>query len=328
MERCWRFASPAQMLAKAGAIRAHHRFSTVRFLAYVLIHRAVEARRSIRGRTMDGEMTTASSPTTATRVPVAVCTIAHNEEANIAACIESVVGFAAEMVILDAGSTDRTAAIVREYQARHPEIILVSGENNSNLNVNKMRSFEPVTQPWIFFLDSDERMTPALWEEIRAAIQNERINGYLVGRKNLYFGRWLRWGGYYPDAQPRLFRRGKGRFPMKHVHEFLEIDGNVGALREPFIHLSYQTVAQFMHKFQFYTTFQAEKWAEAGIRWSPRNHLKYGVVRPAGVFFRQYFLWQGFRNGFVGFFAAVMSAVYEFVAYAKLADTVESSRQG
>lgn len=259
------------------------------------------------------------------RVPVAVCTIAHNEEANIAACIESVVGTGAQMVVLDAGSTDRTAEVVRQYQARHPEVLLISAENDANLNVNKMRSFEPAAEPWIFYLDSDERMTPELWEEIRAAIRDDRVNGYVVGRKNLYFGRWLRWGGHYPDAQPRLFRRGKGRFAMKHVHEFLQVDGTVGRLEEPFIHESFRTVEQYLGKLAFYTTFQARTWWSEGVRWSLRNHVKYALVRPLGVCAREYLWRQGFRDGFVGLFSAVMSGVYEFVAYAKLVDCRRSA---
>lgn len=253
-------------------------------------------------------------------IPVTICTIAHNEAQNIGECIESVVGYAAQMVVLDASSSDRTAEIVREYQARHPEIILMSAENDPNLNVNKMRSFEPATQPWIFYLDADERMTQELWEEVRTAVGDPRYNGYRVGRKNMFFGTWLRWGGHYPDAQPRLFRRGKGSFAMEHVHESLQVRGAVASLSQPFIHFSYRTVAQSVHKMGFYTEFQARAWAAQGVRWSPANHWRLGVVRPFGFFFREYVLRMGFRDGFVGFCAAVVSGISEFLAYARVRD--------
>lgn len=250
------------------------------------------------------------------KLPISICIIAYNEEKNIGDCLKSVINQAGQVVVLDAGSTDQTSEQVSQF----PGVDLVTSENNSNLNVNKMKSFASATQDWIFYLDADERLTPQLWEEMEQAVQNEVYNGYRVGRKNIYFGKWLRYGGQYPELQPRLFRRGKGKFAMKHVHEFLEINGQVGDLKEPFIHLSYPTVEQYFKKFAFYNSFQAEKWAEEGVRWSLKNHLKYGFIRPFARFVQKYFLKLGFLDGFVGFVVCFMQGVGELAAYLKVKD--------
>lgn len=257
----------------------------------------------------------------ADKVPISICIIAHNEEKNIADCLDSVVKQAAEVIVVNAGSTDRTGEILEKY---YKDIKVLNYPNEINLNVNKMRAIEAATQPWIFYFDADERFTLPLWQEVssvtRPETENIAVNGYRVGRKNYYFGHWLRYGGQYPDRQPRLFRRLKGRFAMRHIHEFLEIDGRVEDLKEPFIHFSYESVRHYFRKFEMYSDFQARKWAEAGVGWNLTNHLKYGLVRPFGRFVQKYFFCFGFMDGFLGLAIAFLQGVAEFVAYLRVQD--------
>jgi glycosyltransferase involved in cell wall biosynthesis len=263
----------------------------------------------------------ASVSARATRpLPVSICTITHNEENLLPGYFASVLDYAAEVVILNAGSTDGTAGVLRQYAAQHHEIKVLEAENTLNYNVNKMKTFAAATQPWLFYLDPDEQMTPELWQEIAEVLKSSEFAGYQVGRKNFYFGRWMRYGGMYPEKQPRFFRKGQGTFSMRHVHESLEIKGKVGELREPFLHYSYQNVSQFLHKLDNYTTFQARLWHSQKIRWGGKNHLTYGLLRPFLRFGQKYVLMSGYRDGFWGFFAAWMSGVSEFIAYCKLRD--------
>ena len=250
------------------------------------------------------------------KLPVAICIIAYNEEKNLEDCLKSVIGRAGQVIALNASSTDKTKEIIQS----HPEVAYLEFPNEKNLNVNKMRSFEPATQDWIFYLDADERITPKLWDEIERAIAKEEYAGYRVGRKNMYFGQWLRYGGQYPELQPRLFRRGKGKFAVQHIHEYLQIDGKVGDLKEPFIHLTYVTAAQYFSKFNMYADFQASKWAKDGVVWNTKNHFKFGVLRPFGRFMQKYVVMAGFMDGFLGFFVAFMQGAGELAAYVRIRD--------
>ena len=249
-------------------------------------------------------------------VPVAICIIAYNEEKNIGACLESVLGRAAQVVVLNASSTDDTKKVVQSFKG----VTYVEHPNEKNLNVNKMRSFEAVDQPWTFYLDADERFTPELWEEVAAAVEDKAYNGYKVGRKNMYFGTWLRYGGQYPELQPRLFRTGKGTFAMQHVHEYLQIEGSVGTLSQPFIHLAYSTMEQYFRKFNQYSDFQAAKWAKEGVIWNAKNNLKFGLIRPFGRFCQKYIVMAGFLDGFLGFVVAFFQGAGELAAYLRVRD--------
>jgi glycosyltransferase involved in cell wall biosynthesis len=249
--------------------------------------------------------------------PVSVCILAHNEEAHIADCLDTVLGWAAEVIVLDAESTDRTNEIVKRSQHDHPELVIFSAPNRPNFDLNKLLMFERATQPWVFYLDADERLTTELKDEITQILPTTTKTGYLVGRKNYYFGQWLRFGGMYPERQPRLFRQGTATFPGKELHETLQIAGELGEVQEPFLHLAYESVSQFLRKQDLYTTVQADAWREAGVRWSMLNHFRYGLFRPAARFLQKYCWLQGFRDGFLGFFTAWMAAQGEFIAYVK-----------
>jgi len=110
--------------------------------------------------------------------------------------------------------------------------------NNPNLNVNKTFAIAQLNTDWIFYLDPDETIPEELAERIRAstAAGNTRHAAIRIPRRNHFFGRWLRFGGQYPDYQVRLFRPGKAVFPNRHVHESLKIEGTTGVIDSPFDH--------------------------------------------------------------------------------------------
>lgn len=233
--------------------------------------------------------------------------IAHNEAHNLPACLDSIKDWRAEIVVVDCDSTDTTAKIAKTYTEQ-----VLHRPNQAQLNINKMEAIKHCTRDWVFYLDADEQMTPKLKKEIETAIDQNQFDGYWVPRKNIIFGHWMRWGGNYPDEGLRLFRRTKGAFECKHVHEQLQVTGTVGHLVEPFIHNTYATVGQWVAKMNFYTELESDV-----ILREKRNPWAYIFARPIYRFLRNYVKLQGFRDGKHGFIYAIMNGYYEFIAGVK-----------
>lgn len=240
-------------------------------------------------------------------MPLSFAILARNEEKNLPRCLESIKDWGAEIVVIDADSTDATSEIAKKYTDK-----VFHCKNEYQLNINKMKAFEHCTREWIFYLDADEAMTPALKKAIEKAMADESQDGYWVPRKNIIFGHFMRYGGNYPDAGLRLFRRAKGKFACKHVHEQLEVAGNVGNLDEPFLHYTYEDVNQWVFKMNFYTELEGKLIREQGK--NPWVHI---FIRPPYKFLRNYIGKQGFRDGKYGFIYGGMNAIYDFIAGAK-----------
>lgn len=237
-------------------------------------------------------------------LPLSFAILAHNEALNLPRCLASIADWGAEIVVVDADSSDETAEIAHKYTEK-----VLHRPNNPQLNINKMEAIKHCTREWVFYLDADEQMTPELKKAVEKAIQSTEFDGYWVPRKNIIFGHWMRWGGNYPDEGLRLFRRTKGSFACKHVHEQLQVDGPVGRITEPFIHTTYESVHQWVYKMNFYTDLEAKV-----IQKENRNPWVYLFIRPLYRFCRNYFWLQGFRDGKHGFIYAVLNANYELIS--------------
>jgi glycosyltransferase involved in cell wall biosynthesis len=243
---------------------------------------------------------------------IGISLIAHNEERQISQALESV-RFADDIVVVDCESTDRTAEIACSF----PRVRLFQRPNNSNLNVNKSFGFAQLTTDWILYLDPDEAIPQALATTIRQVIQQETPVAYKVPRRNFFFGRWLAHGGQYPDRQLRLFKRTCAAFPNKHVHESLVVQGETGILSEPFDHFPYPTLHDYLRKMNFYTSFQADFWANEGLHPSGLNAARFMFLRPLSRFVRRYLLKGGCRDGWQGYVAALGDAFQMAVSFGK-----------
>jgi glycosyltransferase involved in cell wall biosynthesis len=169
---------------------------------------------------------------------------------------------------------------------------------------------------WILSLDADEVVSPRLREEIAAIVEGGGTHaGYAVPRRNVFWGRFIRHGGLYPDWQVRLFARGRGRFVERSVHESVTIEGTVGRLRGHLEHRSYRDVADFLARADRYSTLAAEEWVAAGHRPRPLVDL---VARPIGRFLGMYVGRAGFLDGWRGFLLAVLYAYYVLMRSAKV----------
>jgi hypothetical protein len=135
-----------------------------------------------------------------------------------------------------------------------------------------------------------------------------------VRRQNVFLDRWIRHGGLYPDWQVRLFRRGRGRFVDRAVHESVTVDGSVGRLAGHLVHRSYEGVADFVERANRYSSLAAEQW----IREGRRGRAGELVLRPLGRFLSMYVLQRGFLDGRRGLLLATLYAYYVFMRSAKV----------
>jgi glycosyltransferase involved in cell wall biosynthesis len=255
-------------------------------------------------------------------VTVSACIIAHDEEASLPATLAAL-DWADEIVVVDCESGDGTAAVARRFTDR-----LYSRPNLANLNVNKNYAFAQATSEWILCLDADEIVSGELAREIGAVTSGGPAeNSFFLVRENNWFGRVLTHGGHFPDRQLRLFRRGRGRFPERHVHERLEVKGSVGTLRTPLGHFPYRTVSQYLRKMDFYTTFEARHLLAGGASFSVGGFLA-SLARAKMRFFRRYVLKRGFLDGWQGFAAAYLDFLSRMVVQFKLKEFEEGSGAG
>ncbi|MFQ6093264.1 MAG: glycosyltransferase family 2 protein [bacterium] len=241
-----------------------------------------------------------------------VSIIAHNEADELDGCLQSVC-WADEIIVVDCSSSDQTYDIACKYTDK-----VYRRENLANLNINKSFSISKATMDWILYIDPDERVSEPLREEMWAAINsNATYAGYCIPRKNYYFGRWLKRGSKYPDFQLRLFRRGKGRFPCEHIHERLEVDGDVGYLQCDLEHFPCRTVSELVEKFNFYTSWEADYLSKNDIPINGITAARHLFFRPFSRMVRRYFLKGGFLDGLGGFLACEFDALGSIVSFAK-----------
>lgn len=243
-----------------------------------------------------------------TRARISAVVITWNEEARLRDCLLSV-AWADEIVVVDAESTDKTASIAREF-SDHVFVRPWPG-----FSAQKNFGIAQATGEWILSVDADEEVSPALKEEILAAVASgEAADGYRLPRENIFWGRVIRHGRLYPDWQLRLFRRGRGRFVATRVHESVGVEGRVARLSAPLVHRSYRDVADFLERANRYSSLAAEEWVAQGRGVRARDL----VLGPLGRFASMYVLSAGCLDGWRGFLLAVLYAYYVFVRWAKI----------
>jgi glycosyltransferase involved in cell wall biosynthesis len=243
------------------------------------------------------------------RTRLSVVVVTQNEEERIRACLESA-SWADELIVVDAESIDKTATVAREL-TDHVFVRPWPG-----FAAQKNFGLEQARGDWILSLDADELVSIPLRQEIAAILAGDGEHaGYAIPRRNVFWGRWIRHGGLYPDWQLRLFRRGRGRFAERTVHESVTVDGSVGRLSGHLEHRSYRDVADFLERADRYSTLAAGEWLAAGRRSRPLADL---VVRPAGRFLTMYVARAGFLDGWRGFLLAVLYAYYVLMRSAKV----------
>jgi glycosyltransferase involved in cell wall biosynthesis len=236
-----------------------------------------------------------------------VTVITWNESANIEAALASV-GWADEIVVIDADSSDDTATIARRHTDR------VEVRPWPGFSAQKNFAASRASYDWILSLDADERVSPALADEIRTLLASEPpARGYRVPRISHYLGRWIRGTDWYPDFQLRLYDRRAGAWNGRRVHESVRLAGEPGLLKHDLQHYPYRDISHHLATIDRYTTLAAEEMAEEG-----RTPSIAGIaLHPPFAFLRNYLLRGGFRNGSAGFVVSALNSYYVFLKLAK-----------
>jgi glycosyltransferase involved in cell wall biosynthesis len=245
---------------------------------------------------------------------LSVTIITLDEADHVAAAIDSA-AWSDEVIVVDCGSSDTTVAIARAKGVR------VEHRDWSGWIDQKNYAASLASHDWIFSLDADERITPALAQEVRALLATEPpYRGYRVPRVTFHLGRWLRTTDFYPDFQTRLYDRRSARWRGKYVHESVGVDGPVGQLRQELQHYSYRDLRDHLDRINAYTTLAARQMHESGRRATIVDL----VVHPPAAFLRNYVLRRGFLDGGVGLTLSAVNAYSVFLKFAKLREMQEN----
>jgi glycosyltransferase involved in cell wall biosynthesis len=242
------------------------------------------------------------------RPRLSVVVVTRNEQDRLRACLESV-AWADEIVVVDAESDDKTVSIAREF-TDHVVVRPWPG-----YAAQKNTALEMATAEWALSLDADEIVSAELAADIRRVLASEApADGYAIPRRNIFWGRWMRHGGLYPDWQVRLFRRTRGRFGARAVHESVTVDGRVERLAGHLEHRSYRDVGDFLARADRYATLAAGDAVAQGRRAGVTDF----VVRPLGRFLAMYVVHLGFLDGWRGFLLASLYAYYVLIRSVKI----------
>ncbi len=245
------------------------------------------------------------------KISLSVALATYNEEENLETCLKSVKDLTQEIVVVDGSSVDKTVEIARRFGAQ------VTVANNPPIfHINKQKALEACSGEWILQLDADEVVTPALAEEIKKITKMsekeiveyqetlpqkelflrhqkllEKRDGkigeekgsymaFFVPRLNYFLGKFLRFGGVYPDGVIRLFKNGKAHFPCQNVHEQIAIEGRVGWLENDLRHMADKTFTRYLLRNSRYIDLLSSELAHSQTPKNPLAFLDYFFLKP------------------------------------------------
>ena len=237
---------------------------------------------------------------------VTAITITKDNARDIGDCLDSL-SFCEERIVVDSGSTDGTVAIARARGA------LVAHQDWLGFGPQKNVGLSMAHGDWILWLDADERITPALADAIKRAVDTDDADGYEISRLSTFCGRPMRHSGWHPDYVLRLFRRVRGRWSEGAGHDRVIVDGRVKRLPGVILHFNVRRLEDSLARIDRYSTAGAQDIAAAGRRvW-----FASGITHGLWTFFRVYLLQRGFLDGTAGFLLAVANAEGTYYRYMK-----------
>jgi glycosyltransferase involved in cell wall biosynthesis len=274
---------------------------------------------------------------------LSVVIITLNEEANLGRTLASVKPLVTdgkgEIIVVDSGSTDRTVEIAQSFGAK------VFVEEWKGFAAQKNSAIDKAAGNWILSLDADEELDAQLQQALHGllealdrlsalgkqadsysfsaqgapsdagAIPHADFDGLYIPRKNEFLGRWIRHGGFWPDPKLRLFRRGKGRFESRAVHEDIQVEGHTRRIQSgALLHHSYPTLSDYIEHMNRYSSLGAEMVLAKGSVGLTVVNI---TLRPLATFVYNYIFRLGFLDGREGLLLHLNHAVYVSWKYAK-----------
>ena len=249
---------------------------------------------------------------------LSVAIITHNEEANLARTLASV-SWADEIIVVDSGSTDRTTEIARGFNARVIEHMWTGFAAQKNFALSQC------TGEWVLSLDADEELSTELQFQMQSMLMSKpTADAYFLKRRNLFLGRWIQHGGFYPDPKLRLFRRTAAnfvrtpQFEERPVHETIVFDGISATLDYDLIHHAYPTLTNYIEHMDRYSSLGADLLVSRGRTSSSALNFAFNVwFIPQLTFIWNYFFRLGFLDGREGLLLHLYHAIYTSWKYAK-----------
>lgn len=242
------------------------------------------------------------------KIKITAVILTKNESQNIKDCIKSIGDLVEEIIVVDDFSSDETVEIAESQGAK------VFKKRMDNEGRHRNWAYLQTRNEWVLSLDADERITGELEQEIRRIdFKNCEFDAYTIPRRNYIGNFWLKYGGQYPAAQLKLFKKNKFKYEEVQVHPRAFLEGKCGHLKKDIIHYSYRDFSDYLNKLNKQTTLEAQKW----IYTERKMSFGHALWRTIDRFFRKFIGKKGYRDGFIGFMVAIFDSVYQIVSYAK-----------
>jgi len=240
---------------------------------------------------------------------LSIIIIAKDEERNIEKCIVNLPK-AGEVVLVNNGSKDRTKEIGQSLGA----IVYDAGYIYGFSNLRKF-GLDKARNDWVLFIDADEITSLNLRKEIERSVNFGSFASYRIPRLNYYFGRFLRFGGFYPDLQLRLFKKSMAKVNDRLIHEGVISKGKTGILKNPIFHLSYLTLSSYIRKQSFYLPLMVEEMKRCNVRKDLIYRLFRLYIKPFGRFLLRFIIKLGVLDGWQGLFACLYDSRVQYLSY-------------
>lgn len=241
---------------------------------------------------------------------LSVILITYNEEKNIERCLQSV-AWADEIIVVDSFSTDHTVELAKKFTP-----IVIQHEYDGDIP-QRQWGFEFAKGGWLFYIDADEEVTEELKNEILAALASpDAKDGYYVPRNVWAFGKWIHYGGWFPDYSFRLFRKNRYVAEPAEAHGGFTVHGEKGRLNGFLLHYYYKNIEQYLEKMNIYTSLQvSNKIKDDTEHTVPLLKI---LLSPISHFLRKFISQRGYKDGLHGFVLAMLGALSTLGLYAKL----------
>lgn len=272
------------------------------------------------------------------KLSVAIAT--YNEEKNIGDCLDSIKDIASEIIIVDGTSSDKTVEIAKTFGAK-----ITITDNPKIFHINKQKAIYLSASEWILQLDADERVSKKLSEEIvkvinmsdeqmeeyEESIPNRNLflrhqkqveerddaigqrtgsfNAFYFPRLNYFLGRYLKYGGVYPDGVIRLIKKGKAYLPCKDVHEQMVVEGRVGWLQRDLLHMADLSFKRYLSRNSHYIDLIADEFRRDNLGKNPLQIINYFIIKPVFWFLLTQIRHKGILDGFQGIIFSFFSAL-------------------
>lgn len=240
-------------------------------------------------------------------IPISVTILTKNSEKYLEEVLSFLTDFD-EVLLYDNGSNDETFAIAEKF----PNVKVLKG-TFEGFGITHNKASAAAKHDWILSIDSDELASPGMVDAIKS-LQLDPGAVYSFPRDNYFEGKWIRWCGWYPDRQYRLYNRKKTSFTLAEVHEAIIVDGlRHIPLDAPIIHYSYANQDDFLGKMQSYSTLFAKQYAG-----KKKSSLPKAIAHGLGAFLKSYVVKKGVLGGAQGFMISVYNGNTAFYKYLKL----------